>query len=111
MGTKRTTFQLNFAKGKAYGMPVNKIRHKINLLNFLLMNVQSIGENAGIIWRLLQSENRKWDYLEIKKATGLPDRDINASIGWLAREGKLTIDETKVGRRNVLYIELNYYIG
>lgn len=34
MGTKRTTFQLNFAKGKAYGMPVNKIRHKINLLNF-----------------------------------------------------------------------------
>ena len=29
----------------------------------------------------------------------------------LAREGKLTIDETKVGRRNVIYIELNYYIG
>lgn len=55
--------------------------------------------------------NRKWDYLEIKKATGLPDRDINAAIGWLAREGKLTIDETKVGRRNIIYIELNYYIG
>ena len=75
------------------------------------MNVQSIGENAGIIWRLLQSENRKWDYLEIKKATGLPDRDINAAIGWLAREGKLTIDETKVGSRIIIYIELNSYIG
>ena len=75
------------------------------------MNVQSSGENAGIIWRLLQSESRKWDYQEIKKETGLSDRDINTAIGWLAREGKLTIDETKVGRRNVIYIELNYYIG
>ena len=75
------------------------------------MNVQSIGENAGIIWRLLQSESRKWDYQENKKETGLSDRDINTASGWLAREGKLTIDETKVGRRNVIYIELNYYIG
>ena len=75
------------------------------------MNTQSIGESAGIIWNLLQSESRKWDYQEIKQATGLSDRIINAAIGWLAREGKLSIEETKVGRRNVLYIELNYYIG
>jgi hypothetical protein len=75
------------------------------------MNIQSIGESAGIIWNLLQSESRKWDYKEIKQATGLSDRIINAAIGWLAREGKLSIEETKVGRRNVLYIELNYYIG
>lgn len=75
------------------------------------MNIQSIGESAGIIWNLLQSESRKWDYQEIKQATGLSNRIINAAIGWLAREGKLSIEETKVGRRNVLYIELNYYIG
>lgn len=75
------------------------------------MNIQSIGESAGIIWNLLQSESRKWDYQEIKQATGLSDRIINAAIGWLAREGKLSIEKTKVGRRNVLYIELNYYIG
>lgn len=75
------------------------------------MNIQSIGESAGIIWNLLQSESRKWDYQEIKQATGLSDRIINAAIGWLAREGKLSIEESKVGRRNVLYIELNYYIG
>lgn len=75
------------------------------------MNIQTIGESTGILWNLLKSENRKWDYQEIKKATGLSDRIINAAIGWLAREGKLTIEETKVGRRNVLYLELNYYIG
>ena len=75
------------------------------------MNVQSIGESAGIIWRLLQGTNRKWDYQEVKKATGLPDRSINDAIGWLAREGKVIIEEAKVGKKNVIYIELNYYIG
>ncbi len=75
------------------------------------MDVQSIGESAGVIWRLLQGEHRRWDYNEIKKLTGLPDRQINAAIGWLAREGKLAIDDTMVDGENVLYIELNYYIG
>ncbi len=75
------------------------------------MDVQSIGESAGVIWRLLQGEHRKWDYNEIKEATKLPDRQINAAIGWLAREGKLSIDDTMVDGRHVLYIELNYYIG
>ena len=72
------------------------------------MNVQSIGENAGIIWRLLQSENRKWDYLEIKKATGLPDRDINAAIGWLAREDKVYF-ETDKDNTEYLYLSVNVY--
>lgn len=75
------------------------------------MDVQGIGENAGIIWRLLNGEHRKWTFLEIKKATGLSDREINASIGWLAREGKLTIEEKQVGKRKILYVELNCFIG
>lgn len=75
------------------------------------MDVQSIGESAGVIWRLLQGTHRKWDYDEIKRTTGLPDRMINAAIGWLAREGKLNMDDTTMGERHVLYIELNYYIG
>ena len=52
------------------------------------MNVQNIGENAGIVWRQLASEHRKWQYDEVKAATGLADRDLNAAIGWLAREGR-----------------------
>ena len=47
------------------------------------MNVQNIGENAGIVWRQLASEHRKWQYDEVKAATGLADRDLNAAIGWL----------------------------
>lgn len=75
------------------------------------MDIQSIGESAGVIWRLLQGEHRKWNYEEIKKATQLPDRLINAAIGWLAREGKLSMDDTMIDGKHVLYIELNYYIG
>ena len=75
------------------------------------MNVQGIGENAGIVWRLLASEHREWSYSEVKEATGLPDRELNAAIGWLAREGKLDIEETKAGRRNIIYLSLGYYNG
>lgn len=75
------------------------------------MDVQSIGNCAGKVWELLNSEHRKWSYNEIKKSTGMSDREINASIGWLAREGKLNIEETQVGKRNILYIELNFFIG
>ena len=75
------------------------------------MNVQSIGESAGIIWNLLHGVHRKWDFQEVNKATGLSDRHINAAVGFLAREGKITIEESKVGRKKVIYLELNYIIG
>ena len=50
------------------------------------MNVQTIGECAGIVWRLLHGDNRRWEYKELKEASGLRDRELNAAIGWLARE-------------------------
>ena len=72
------------------------------------MNIQSIGESAGIIWNLLQSESRKWDYQEIKQATGLSDRIINAAIGWLAREDKVYF-ETDKDNTEYLYLSVNVY--
>ena len=82
------------------------------------MDVQSIGKCAGEVWQLLNGEHRKWSYSEIKKTyseikktSGLSDRELNAAIGWLAREGKLNIEETQVGKRNILYVELNFFIG
>ena len=73
------------------------------------MNVHQIGENAGIVWRLMNGNNRKWEYAEIREATGLSNRELNAAIGWLAREGKVQIEEHEDGSR--FYLELNYYIG
>ena len=72
------------------------------------MDAQSIGKNAGIVWRLLD-HNRKWEYNELKEATGLSDRDLNAAIGWLAREDKLSIYEEN-GRLLLGLSPMNYYI-
>lgn len=75
------------------------------------MNAQSIGESAKAIWHLLHGDNRKWEYQELKKATGLRDRELNAAIGWLACEGKIQFYESMQGQNTALYIELSYYIG
>lgn len=74
------------------------------------MDVQTIGKNAGIVWRLLD-HNRKWEYNELKEATGLSDRDLNAAIGWLAREDKIQFETSKKDGHDYLYLELNLYIG
>lgn len=74
------------------------------------MDKNSIGENAGLVWRLLDN-NQHWEYDELKKASGLSDRDLNAAIGWLARENKIQFDTDEVEGRDCLYLELNLYIG
>ena len=61
------------------------------------MDAQSIGKHAGIVWRLLD-HNRRWEYNELKEATGSSDRDLNAAIGWLAREDKIQFETGKVRR-------------
>lgn len=75
------------------------------------MDKYSIGVNAGIIWNLLSSDNKKWEYNELKRITELSDRDLNAAIGWLAREDKIQFDMNKEGNKELLYLELNLYIG
>ena len=74
------------------------------------MDAQTIGNNAGKVWRLLD-HNRKWEYNELKEATGLSDRDLNAAIGWLAREDKIQFETSQADGHDYLYLELNLYIG
>jgi hypothetical protein len=62
-----------------------------------------IGENAGIIWRIL-SEKGEVYLTELKKTTKLNDRDLFLALGWLAREGKVGFDQ-KNKRTSVILIE------
>ena len=55
------------------------------------MNKNGIGINAGIVWRLLDN-NRRLEYREIKRLSGLSDRELNMAVGWLAREDRIQID-------------------
>ena len=60
-----------------------------------IMDLQSIGESAGVVWNLLATDNKKMEYQELKEASGLNDKELSAAMGWLAREGKITIAETE----------------
>ena len=74
------------------------------------MDKYTIGNNAGIVWTLL-NDGKRWKYEDLKAASALSDRDLNAAIGWLACEGKIQFDESMQGQNTALYIELSYYIG
>lgn len=72
------------------------------------MDKYQIGTNAGIVWNILK-DNAHWDYEQLKTATGLTDRDLNAAIGWLAREDKIDFDINNQHDR--LFLNVNVYIG
>ncbi len=55
------------------------------------MDKKFIGLNAGIVWHII-SDQRKWKYSELKQKSGLPDKELYAAIGWLAREDKIEIE-------------------
>ena len=54
-------------------------------------------------------DNRHWEYEKLKEASGLSDRDLNAAIGWLAREDKIDFDMTEEGDR--IFLTVNVFIG
>lgn len=46
------------------------------------MDKNEIGLNAGKVWQLL-SNNDKWSYGNLKKKSGLKDKDLGAAlVGW-----------------------------
>lgn len=53
---------------------------------------QTIGKNAGNIYNHLK-ENGQSNVSSLKKNTGLNDKDIYMSLGWLAREDKLSFEK------------------
>jgi hypothetical protein len=54
------------------------------------MNTETIGTNAGLIWNALNEVNGL-SVKQLKKATKLKDKEVFAALGWLAREGKVSI--------------------
>ncbi len=72
------------------------------------MDKHIIGENAGIIWRLLNNGER-WEYEKLKAASGLSDRDLNLAIGWLARENKIFFERSKDQDKEYMYLSIDLY--
>lgn len=63
--------------------------------------IERIGINAGKVWTVLDETGRQ-NVKDVKKATKLTDKDLYAAVGWLAREGKVAMEEVD----KELYISL-----
>lgn len=72
------------------------------------MDKHSIGTNAGIVWRLMNNDY-KWSYQELKEKSGLSNRELNAAIGWLAREDKIQIEEDMNTHQEIFFQFFNAY--
>ena len=54
------------------------------------MDTNLIARNAMRIWQLMNNGTTRC-YDKLKRATELSDREINAALGWLAREDTVEI--------------------
>lgn len=66
-----------------------------------------IGINAGIIWRLLYSTQRRMTFKELVTNTNLNPMAVAAAIGWLARENKIVFIQE--GEDDFFYIYQECY--
>lgn len=62
--------------------------------NYTIMTREEIGANAGAVWNALNG-NGTLSVKNLKKVTKLKDKQIFAALGWLAREGKVSMNETE----------------
>jgi hypothetical protein len=59
--------------------------------------VDRIGHTAGIVWHVLHEQGPQ-SLAKLTKSVEAPRDTVMQAIGWLAREDKLEIRETKRGK-------------
>ena len=64
--------------------------------------VENIGIDAGKVWTRLEEKGRM-NVRDLRRDIKLTERDSFAALGWLAKEGKITLE--KDGRD--FYVELS----
>lgn len=64
------------------------------------MEISLIARNATRIWKLMNNGSA-WCYDRLKQATRLSDREINAALGWLAREDTVEIQPDPVTHEEI----------
>ena len=70
------------------------------------MEINNIGANAGIVWNALNA-NGKLTEAKLKKETGLASAEFFTALGWLAREGKVSVEGETKGSKTCEYYTLN----
>ena len=70
------------------------------------MEINNIGANAGIVWNALNA-NGKLTEAKLKKETGLASAEFFTALGWLAREGKVSVEVETKGSKTCEYYPLS----
>lgn len=65
------------------------------------MNTEIIGTNAGTVWVALNNADAL-GLKQLKKITKLKDKEVYAALGWLAREGKISIDTEPEDEKEII---------
>ena len=69
------------------------------------MEINNIGNNAGLIWNALNANGRMTE-TKLKKETALGSAEFYTALGWLAREGKLNVVVETKGSKTCEYYTL-----
>jgi hypothetical protein len=64
--------------------------------------IAHIGDIAGVIWQVL-SERGPLSMAKLVKAVGEPRDTVMQGLGWLAREGKVNVDDD--GRNRMVSLQ------
>ena len=59
------------------------------------MNVENIGNWAGLVWNALNDAQKPLSTKDLRKAAKLKVNEMHCALGWLAKEGKLNFAEGK----------------
>lgn len=54
------------------------------------MTIETINRNALRLWKIM-NDGTSWCYNKLRQISQLSDREMNAAIGWLAREDTIEI--------------------
>lgn len=75
------------------------------------MEKYAIGNNAGMLWNLMNKAGHPMSYEELESLSQLTTMDLNAAIGWLARENRIEIEKKNENNqeRMVFYLNMGCY--
>ena len=77
-----------------------------NVEKLIIMEINNIGNNAGLIWNALNT-NGKMTETKLKKESGLGSAEFYTALGWLARESKINVEVEVKGSKSCEYYSLN----
>lgn len=74
------------------------------------MTIETISRNALRLWQVM-NDGTAWCYERLRKVSQLSDREINAALGWLAREDTVEITQDPVSNEESYRIRHFWEMG